>query len=251
MNINKIITHAGTFHADELLAIAVLRYGKTIPIERTYTPSETAVDATDVCVLDIGRRYDPDRLNFDHHQDADLPATNLMVLRHFFPAGSVRDKLEKFLFDYVDRVDRGEIVEGRDIQAPTFNAIIRACNALPGGFDIALGLAQTVFAAMLAKAEKAVADESRWAALLKSDGVAIDESDDPIAGWHEMAEADGIKFLVTPNKRGGWQIISRDSAQFPIPAHPAQTFRHNSGFLAAYPDKEAALFHAIELASHA
>ena len=245
----KIVTHGGTHHADELLAIAVLfsQVG-VVPIERTYTPSEDDFADTGVLVLDIGRRFEPKSGNFDHHQDATLPATNLMILRHFFPAGPVRDKLEKFLFSYVDQVDRGEIVEGRDIQAPTFNSIIRACNSLQDGFEVALAIAEATFRAMKNQAEKAVADEMRWASLIKADGVAVDESDDPIAGWHELAEAEGIRFLVTPNKRGGWQIISRDSSRFPIPPNLVQTFRHNSGFLAAYPDKETALLHATEIA---
>ena len=36
----KIVTHAGTFHADELCAIATLRLlYPGIPVERTYTPT--------------------------------------------------------------------------------------------------------------------------------------------------------------------------------------------------------------------
>lgn len=155
------------------------------------------------------------------------------------------------MFNYVDQVDRGEIVEGRDIQAPTFNSIIRSCNALPNGFYVALGIARATFRAALAQAQKAVEDEKRWENEVEKFGrYAVSESDDPIAGWHEMGERDGVIFLVTPNKRGGWQIISRDSAQFPIPADDTQTFLHNSGFIAAYPSREHAIGHAMAIADN-
>ena len=84
--IKKIVTHAGTFHADELCALALLHtMFPDAPVERTYTPSEEDFQDPEVWVLDIGRRYEPELNNFDHHHDAELPATNMLVLRHFLP----------------------------------------------------------------------------------------------------------------------------------------------------------------------
>lgn len=249
----KILTHAGTHHADEVLAIATIHelLGECEVI-RTYDREQVAAaqQNPDVWVLDIGRKYD-ELNNFDHHQDANIAATNLLVLRalSYKLRARVQDKLREHLFNYVDQVDRGEIVEGRDIQAPTFNAIIRSCNALNNGFDVALSIARATFRAALAQARKAVDDERRWKREVFLFGrYAVLESNDPIAGWHELAERDGVIFLVTPNKRGGWQIISRDSGKFPIPADDTQTFLHNSGFLAAYPSREHAIGHAMAIA---
>lgn len=250
----KIVTHAGTHHADEVLACAVLMYFKGYnfsDIERTYDKEKIkkAQESPEVWVLDIGLKRSRYMRNFDHHQNAELPATNLMVLRHVMDPGPLRSKLEEYLFNYVDKVDRGVIVEGKDIEGvPTFNSIIRAFNAYPNGFENAVSVAYYTFSAMVAQAKKAVEDEARWNKEVDKFGrYAVSESDDPIAGWHEMAEKEGVYFLVTPNKRGGWQIITRDSAKWPIPEDNTQTFLHNSKFIAAYPSKDHAIGHAMLL----
>lgn len=64
----RIITHSGTFHLDEVLAIATLKMhlkGKEIAIVRT---RDDALIAGGDYVVDIGGIYDPARNRFDHHQ---------------------------------------------------------------------------------------------------------------------------------------------------------------------------------------
>lgn len=250
-NIEKILTHGGTRHADECLAIAVLRAaGCTAPVEYTFRPSAEDLSNPKVLVLDVGRVFDPQKGNFDHHQDADLPATNVLVLRAFFPEGEQRDLVEQLLFSYVDKVDRGEIVEPT-FGPPTLNALVRATNAMEEeqGIMRANVLCHSALDVAWAQAGKMVEDRKRWKSEVTAHGhYAVTQSDSPISGWKDLAEEQEVNYLVSPNLRGGWQVMSRDSERFNIPAHEAQTFRHNSGFLAVYPDRETAEAHAKELA---
>lgn len=64
----RIVTHSGTFHADELLAVAALEIhfdGKPYEVIRTRDPE---VIATGDYVVDVGAIYDPATNRFDHHQ---------------------------------------------------------------------------------------------------------------------------------------------------------------------------------------
>lgn len=65
----RIVTHSGHFHCDELFACATLQllFGE-IPITRTR--ENLAVHTADphTAVIDVGAVLDPPMLNFDHHQ---------------------------------------------------------------------------------------------------------------------------------------------------------------------------------------
>lgn len=64
----RIITHSGTFHVDELMAVAALEIlfdGKPYEVVRTRDPE---VIKTGDYVVDVGGIYDPETNRFDHHQ---------------------------------------------------------------------------------------------------------------------------------------------------------------------------------------
>ena len=257
MKVKKIITHAGAFHADEVLAVAILRhFGVMAPVERKFQVNPEELADPEILVLDVAQRYQPKLGNFDHHQDRESPATNILIADWLVASGAmdteVRGNLQEFL-GYVSDVDRG-VIPGGGIAA-SFNGIIRSLNPADIGqsmpvFEGAVTLAQQIFAAQLTFAERAVADRKVWASLERiADGkVAIQLDTYQMSNWMQLAEKEGVAFLVTPNLRGGWQIISRDSVIFNIPADVRQSFRHNSGFLAVYGSKEEAIAHATEIA---
>lgn len=69
----RIITHSGHFHADDVLAVAILR--DLVPdaeLLRSRDPALLAegVEDAQTVMVDVGWHYDPARLNFDHHQQA-------------------------------------------------------------------------------------------------------------------------------------------------------------------------------------
>ena len=75
-----VITHHGTFHADEVTAIALLKvfHPKASNMLIKRIPHQGDVDevaqnlkaagTTEVFILDIGRKFNPTELRFDHHQ---------------------------------------------------------------------------------------------------------------------------------------------------------------------------------------
>lgn len=271
MSITKIVTHAGTFHADEVSAVALLQLVFPFtPVERTYTPSDEDFNNPSVVVLDVGRRYEPELNNYDHHQDANLPASNMLLLNNlvelcgdqvpFIWIGAdtklmldlnTRGVFAERFFEYISNVDTGAIVEneyGR-ISPPTISGIIRSCNSLPDGFDMALGIMINSVRAYFADAAARVEAIDQWFELeiLRGTrgGIAIHDSDEVLVGWQDLAIDSGVVFLVNRNKRGGYQVTSRDARKFPIPSHPSQTFLHNSRFCATYPTLEAAVDHLM------
>lgn len=68
----KIITHDGTFHTDEVFAIALLKKFVKSNIEVIRTRDEKTLEEAkkdkSVYVIDVGREYNFSMRNFDHHQ---------------------------------------------------------------------------------------------------------------------------------------------------------------------------------------
>jgi uncharacterized UPF0160 family protein len=63
----KVVTHSGTFHADELFAIATIEIALANPIELIRTRDKTVCTDADI-VVDVGGEYDEVKDRFDHHQ---------------------------------------------------------------------------------------------------------------------------------------------------------------------------------------
>ena len=68
MTINKLITHSGGFHADELLSSAVLTHlFPNAQLIRSRDPI-LVTPAADKIIYDVGGAYNADTQIFDHHQ---------------------------------------------------------------------------------------------------------------------------------------------------------------------------------------
>lgn len=64
----SVVTHGGRFHADEVVAYAILQVaGLNTRLSRISRSNAQAIAAADIC-LDIGLVHDPDHGRFDHHQ---------------------------------------------------------------------------------------------------------------------------------------------------------------------------------------
>lgn len=248
-----IVTHSGVFHADELMAIAlVAKVGKGglinvvdkiveapanwLTVLRTFNvPSDLPPGSL---VIDIGKEFAPERGRFDHHQDPSLPASNVLVLRHFLPESRFRDILEENLFTPVSDTDRG-ITKA----TPTsLNGIMANFNSLgKKGFEMALPIMQHILNAAWETSLKAAEGEEAFMALPSLNGFAFQEAGDFIPGWKDLAKAKGLKGLVTPNARGGWQIVVTDSEVLTLPEEAeGMNFRHASGFMGVFDTFEQA-----------
>ncbi len=84
MKTQLIITHPGGAHFDEVTAVSLIlaiHAGTVFSIERR-EPAPAELDNPDVWVVDIGDRHEPEKRNFDHHQDADCPAAFVLVAEY-------------------------------------------------------------------------------------------------------------------------------------------------------------------------
>ncbi len=65
----KVITHNGSFHSDDVFAVATLQLHFGVEnVEVIRTRDESVIASGDI-VLDVGGVYDPDHQRFDHHQN--------------------------------------------------------------------------------------------------------------------------------------------------------------------------------------
>lgn len=106
MSQQLIVTHPGSAHFDEMAAISLIlavHADAEFRVERRQpTPSE--LDDPDVWVVDIGNRHQPEKLNFDHHQSLDSPASLALVAAHLgltetmsvLPWWSFKDSVDRF-----------------------------------------------------------------------------------------------------------------------------------------------------------
>ncbi len=122
-------THSGSFHADDVLAFALVRVFVDAEAEVVRTRDAARLDACDV-VVDVGGVFDPAARRFDHHQAAyEGPRSSAgMVLDWLESTARVSPDLATHLrhrmVEYVDAVDTGR--EAPRIDVPCFARIVEA-----------------------------------------------------------------------------------------------------------------------------
>ena len=78
----KIITHPGSAHKDDFMAVSILlaTLGSAEIFRREATREDLA--DPDTYVVDVGMDYDLEKHNFDHHQDSTFPCAFHLVMRY-------------------------------------------------------------------------------------------------------------------------------------------------------------------------
>jgi uncharacterized UPF0160 family protein len=227
----KVATHDGSFHADEVFAIAVLSLlGEPIDVLRTRDPA--AMAGCDVRV-DVGFVYDPATGGFDHHQRGgagERPngvryASFGLVWREYgarLCGGDVEvaARVDQSLVQGVDANDAGQALSAPlldGVWAMTVSGVIGTLNPTweerlsaqeeRARFDEALALA-----ARVVEREIAVASAAQNAARLVVDAIVRARDPRLIAldrdlPWKEVvvAQAPEALFVVYP-KRSGWGL---------------------------------------------
>jgi len=65
----KIITHSGSFHTDDVFAVATLQLHFGIENVEVIRTRDEAIIASGDIVVDVGGVYDAEKQRFDHHQN--------------------------------------------------------------------------------------------------------------------------------------------------------------------------------------
>ena len=236
-----IATHDGSFHADEVFAIAALGLlGDAVQVVRTR--DRTALERADVRV-DVGFRDDASTGDFDHHQrDFDRTRSNGVRYASFglvwreFGGGicdgdpEVADAVDQTLVQAVDANDTGQpltqsLIDG--VRPMTVNSIIGGFNArwdetlTPGQererFDAAVTLARGILAR-----EVASAASGRRAQRIVREAIAaaVDPRvvELPVnAPWKQVLvpEAPDALFVIYPKRQGfGLEAVPRELGSF-------------------------------------
>lgn len=78
----KIITHPGSAHKDDFMSVSILL--ATLGSAEIFRREATSEDLADpnTYVVDVGMEHDPERHNFDHHQESTLPCAFHLVMNY-------------------------------------------------------------------------------------------------------------------------------------------------------------------------
>lgn len=238
----RVATHSGSFHADDVLAVAALSLldEPGFEIVRTREPRQLA--AADVRV-DVGQRNDPASGDFDHHQRGgagERPngiryASFGLVWRAYgvrLCDGSqeVADRLDEVLVQGVDANDTGQTISRPTIdqvQPFTVSHAIAAFNpnwdepASAADKDAAFAAAVELAAGIIRREIRSAAAQVRAAELVRG---AIARADDPRLieldqglPWHRelVPTAPEALFVVYPREHDwGVQAVPRVLGEF-------------------------------------
>lgn len=220
-----IATHDGRFHADEVFAVAVLKIiYPDIKIIRTRESEE--FEKTDFRV-DIGRKYNPETGDFDHHQKEfeekrknGIPYASAGLIWKHFGRQLIKSKksfeyIDSILMQPIDALDNGiqiclkQIIDNYWI-GQVINSFIPIWQEKNPDYDKAFNKAvlfstellkrEILFAKGIEKAEKIIKKK-----LLKSDKeYIILEKNMP---WKKyIIENTNINFVINKSYGGDWEV---------------------------------------------
>lgn len=274
-----IATHDGPFHADDVMAVALLRTFVDPDAEVVRTRDPARIDEADI-VVDVGAVYEPVRGRFDHHQSTyQGPLSSAgMVLAWLVAEGRVDaefgGRLQHGAVDYVDEVDNGRTAP--DPRVPCFPRIVEAMTQTARtheAFDVAFGKAVELTEAWLVgwkaehervlEARRVVADAMAKA---EREGTRVIELEEYLP-WKEVYFDNGgathpTDYVLHPGTDGSWRIVAippklgdfsqkrslplpwaglTDEALEAVTGIPGSVFCHKNRFIAVFRTKDAAL----------
>ena len=236
--ISKIIVHDGIFHADDVMAVALLHrfVDAIIPVERTRTISQEDIANPEVWIVDVGGQYNKDLNNYDHHQDRTLPAACMLILLILHERGYINDEMRDELFDPIWHISDIDCNGPAGKDSFHVNALLKSFNALENGFDIALSVCKQYIQACKATVGMAVTSKQIW------------DEGEKVSLYIRVCNAfplhwkryDEQMFLIYPNA-GKWTVLTRESEAFPLVKTGKEEFMHVNRFIATYKTKDDAI----------
>ena len=268
-NIEKIqdgYTHDGCFHADDVIATALLlSLNPKIKIHRVSTVKKSVKRRKKNIVYDIGFGQ------YDHHQenrrinDYGYPYSafgllwedygrDLLVKKGF---KKVDEAFYKFRESIVSKVDQGDNCGYNDVMGFTENYKIKQFNASwyelkprrknqEKQFEKAVSYATLLFENWLRRLYEQIEMPQKEReifekAIEKSEGgVAILKENIP---WREFVKNDkkGLKIVINKNLRGGYNVLSVDSEALKIKPNKYLSFVHPSNFMGVAKTRKKAI----------
>jgi hypothetical protein len=245
MNTHLVITHPGSAHFEEVTAIGFILAayaGTEFRIERR-EPLPSELDDPEVWVVDVGGRHEPEKHNFDHHQDTGCLASFVLVAEYLglaetmsvMPWWHFKDEVDRFgPVESSQKYHAGDDLVNRnpveDWLKAGFAARPEACLPLLEGFG-----AYIIERARLLKKQIDFWKTSRRF-LIAGVPAMIGETRES-AGLEELRRLDKNPpdIVISLDRRDeGWHLYRYDgtSVDFSlISERPEIAFAHKSGFL--------------------
>jgi len=201
--LNKVYTHKGVFHADEVSAIALLKvfYNDKIDVERVpHQQDFTGIRNGEVFIIDIGGLYEPETYSFDHHQfrpEDQVLSSAGMILLWLRTAGFIPTELYQILRkDYISDIDLNDI--GLKKSEPNELSSIVSCYNLDkpnsyeqdNAFEDAVSMVMRVFSSVKRRYESDVKAKEKILSLKHSDGIMY--SEEFVPGWNKALAGNNI-----------------------------------------------------------
>ena len=252
--INVAVTHSSVFHADDVIAAAILR-GINPQVRFVRSRREQDWSAADV-VFDVGGRHDPEAGVFDHHQRERAGARGNGVLfssagllwRHFglvyleavaggagVDLAELHDRVDEVLIMAIDAVDNGQTVEPpttlRDrpdtaVRVQDLSNVFSVLNpvglfeadteeAFNEAFEVAVGFAGLVLRKITLREAATLRARDEIRAADTGEPILVMERFYP---WQEVVcgEMPHVHFVVFPSPDGSWkvQVVPQEIGQF-------------------------------------
>ena len=230
------VTHNGKFHADEVIATAVLT--TLYPgLQVIRSRDQVIIDSADI-VYDVGGAYNHETRRYDHHQVGALKredgltrsALGLIWLHYgeAYCEGDARaaEQIDQHLVRGIDARDNGELAMSPDVSTPDYgisqvieqlNPILEHGESYDQQFAIAVGRAADILSRIRDKvfvdiqtedaisAARALSEDSRYAIM-----------DHQIAPPDSLAKLDGFEYVVFPEETNDtWQLYAIRTAENP------------------------------------
>lgn len=225
MNIVKIATHDGTFHADEVFALAVLKIyfeakNQEIQIVRTRD-----LDMISDCqiVVDVGSKYDHKNHIYDHHQKEKpgkhkngIPYASFgLIWKHFGRKLTtnrlVHEIIERKVVCPIDALDNGISVSTPITKgvveyaiAQTFSAICAhfGDEKIDEAFQKSISLAEIILKGEMIKAEEKIKGEKAVTKEIKKQGNPDILLLDQFQNWEAaVSKSKNIKLVIFPDRK--------------------------------------------------
>lgn len=227
----KVVTHDGTFHADEVLAVAMIQMCSDfnmVDIVRTRNESKLAEALKDpsVIVIDVGGRYEPDLNNYDHHQDEALPCAASLIWRHFalkIPGvnKSMQKTIDQHFIKGVDLWDRGHYV-GKKSYLQNTSQILGNFNRNKEDeisqfiqFRDAVGMASRMLENEIYNTSIFIESDKIWKKGIRSENQKIMYLPSHCRNWRARASTENVWVVVWPEENE-YIVCSSDVHRHPL-----------------------------------
>lgn len=222
----KVITHNGSFHADDVFGVATLQLHFGVENVEVIRTRDEAVIASGDVVLDVGGIYDPERQRFDHHQngapgrDNGIPyAAFGLIWKHYGEqvAGSAEaaEVIEKRLVIPIDAVDNAISLydqKNPEISPITINDIFglmrpvwNSDEDVDVGFKEACAIARQLLERSMAHAAAEIAEKNLAQQVYESAPDKRIMISEVAISAHFFIDYPECLFLISPRDDGNWK----------------------------------------------